>query len=614
VKQSPLDGHEQNLESLCLALPNRPGVYLFKNSSSQVLYVGKAKDLKKRVLSYFKPSGGLSLKTSLLMAKAKDLEYILTSTEKEAFILERNLIKKFMPRYNIILRDDKQYPCLRLDINSPYPRLSIVRKIKKDGAVYFGPFSSANSVRSTLKLIDRIFRLRKCKRGGLRRRTRPCLNYQLARCLGPCTHDIPGATYREIVDQVRLFLEGRNRELINHLKKDMALSSSRLNFEEAARMRDQIRAVENTIERQNVVSPKMEDQDVIGLAQKDGDFQLVILFVRRGHLLGSRGYFFRDKGGSVSEVMEAFLKQYYPKERFIPKRILISEPVDDLISINDWISDLAGKRIYIHHPRRGEKLRLIRMAVANAEDLLTKRTELHREDLIEMLRDAFQLKKPPRSIEGFDISTLHGDMSVGTVASFVDGLPHKEGYRNYKIRGVGGIDDYGMMSELVSRRLSKKNLPDLFVVDGGKGHLLAVKKVIDHFPGIEAPDVVAIAKSNERGEGIPDRIYIPGRKNHLALKRDHPVLLLLMRIRDEAHRRAVTYHRKLRDKVLKESELDYIPGIGLQRKTLLLRQFGDIHAVSRAKNDELLRIPGISMSLAQNIVSYFDKKNHQKQP
>jgi excinuclease ABC subunit C len=517
-----------------------------------------------------------------------------------------------MPRYNIILRDDKQYPCLRLDINSPYPRLSIVRKIKKDGAVYFGPFSSANSVRSTLKLIDRIFRLRKCKRGELQKRTRPCLNYQLGRCLGPCTHDVPDTTYREIVDQVRLFLEGRNRELINHLKKDMASSSSLLNFEEAARIRDQIRAVENTIERQHVVSPKMEDQDVIGLAQKDGDFQLVILFVRRGHLLGSRGYFFRDKGGSVSEVMEAFLKQYYPKERFIPKRILIFEPVDDLISINDWISDLAGKRIYIHHPRRGEKLRLMRMAVANAEDLLSKRTELHREDLIEMLRDVLQLKKIPRSIEGFDISTLHGDMSVGTVASFVDGLPHKEGYRNYKIRGVGGIDDYGMMSELVSRRLSKKNLPDLFVVDGGKGHLLAVKKVIDHFPGIEAPDVVAIAKSDERGGGMPDKIYIPGRKNHLSVKGDHPVLLLLMRIRDEAHRRAVTYHRKLRDKALKESELDHIPGIGLQRKTLLLRQFGDVHAVSRAKSEDLVRIPGISMSLAQNIASYFDKREHQK--
>jgi excinuclease ABC subunit C len=612
MKQSQPNRHEENLESRCLALPNKPGVYLFKNSASQVLYVGKAKDLKKRVLSYFKPSGGLSQKTSLMMRKADDLEYILTATEKEAFILERNLIKKFMPRYNIILRDDKQYPCLRLDINSPYPRLSIVRKMKKDGAVYFGPFSSANSVRSTLKLIDRIFRLRKCKRGKLQRRTRPCLNYQLGRCLGLCTHEVPEATYKEIVDQVRLFLEGRNRELITQLKKDMASASSRLNFEEAARIRDQIRAVENTIERQHVVSPKMEDQDIIGHAQKNGDFQLVILFVRRGHLMGNRSYFFRDKGGSVSEVMEAFLKQYYPKERFIPKHILISEPVEDLISIKDWISDLAGKRISIHHPRRGEKLRLVRMAVENAENLLAKRTELQREDLNEMLRDVLQLKKIPRFIEGFDISTLHGDMAVGTVVSFVDGLPHKEGYRNYKIRGVEGIDDYGMMSELVSRRLAKKDLPDLFVVDGGKGHLLAVKKVMDHFPGIDAPDLVAIAKSDERGGGIPDKIYIPGRKNHLSLKRDHPALLLLMRIRDEAHRRAVTYHRKLRGKVLKESDLDHIPGIGLQRKRLLLRQFGDVNAVSRAKREQLLSIPGISRSLAENIENYFENREHQK--
>jgi len=596
-----------DLKSLRSNLPDAPGVYLFKDQSGHVIYVGKAKNLKKRVLSYFRPSSELPHKTAIMMNRAKNLDYIITESENEAIILESNLIKSHLPRYNILLRDDKQYPCLRLNMQESYPRLNMVRKIKRDGAIYFGPFSSAQSVRSTLKIIDRLFRLRKCKKSKLPRRSRPCLNYQLGRCLGPCTNDITVASYRKIVDQVRLFLEGRNRELLRRLEKDMKRLSAQQDFEEAARVRDQIRAVKKTIERQKVVSPGMEDQDVVGLAQEGGVFQLVILFVRRGYLTGSRDYRFKDIGASASEIIESFLKQYYHDALFIPKEVLISEPIDDLVPIREWLSDLAGEKISIHRPLRGKKARLVGMAISNAENLLARGGKPQEEDLMELLQSKLNLKRVPRNIEGLDISNLHGSMAVGTVVSFVESIPRKSGYRNYKIRSVEGINDYGMMSELVLRRLSGGNPPpDLFVVDGGKGHLLAVKKVIDNLPDRGLPEVVAIAKTEEKGPDRADKIYLSGRKNPLPLKRDNPVLLFLMRIRDEAHRRAVTYHRKSRDRGLKRSGLDLIPGIGPKKKGLLLKHFNDIDSISRAKPEELALVPGISNSLAQDILMYFN--------
>ncbi len=596
------DTNEFSLDpmTLKLRLPDGPGVYLFKDRSGEVLYVGKAKNLKKRVLAYLKPAGDLPPKTAVMMSRAEVLDFILTTTENEALILESNLVKRLMPRYNIVLRDDKQYPCLRLDLTDEFPRLSIVRKMKRDGALYFGPYSSANAVRSTLKLIDRIFQLRKCKAAGMPRRSRPCLNFQLDRCLGACSREVAPAAYGEIVEQVRLFLEGRNRELIDQLKEKMRSASEGLDFERAARIRDQIRAVERTIERQIIVSPKMEDQDVIGLACRNGMVHLVILFVRKGRLQGSRDYPLQSKGGSGSEVVEAFLKQYYPRESFIPPGILISEPVEETDLIGQWLSELAGKKVTIHHPLRGEKRRLIDMAVANAENLLSRAAESQEEEILDAAKSILKLKKRPRRIEGLDISNLSGDMAVGTVVSFFDGRPHKDGYRNYRIKGVEGIDDYGMMAELVTRRLSKDEPPDLFLVDGGKGHLMAVKRVTDRLRGREAPDLVAIAKGDNGDRG--DKVYIPGRKNPVALRSDHPLLHLLMRIRDEAHRRAVTYHRKLRRKGIEASELDRIPGVGARRKRILLKHFGGVQALAAAGLDDLLAIPGMSRGLAARIM------------
>ncbi|MBW1997503.1 MAG: excinuclease ABC subunit UvrC [Deltaproteobacteria bacterium] len=588
-----------DVETCSLHLPEATGVYLFKDESGRILYVGKAKNLRKRVLSYFRPRNGQSPKTSLMISRAKTIEYILTSTEKEAFILESNLVKEHGPRYNIVLRDDKQYPCLRLDIQNAYPRLAIVRKIKKDGALYFGPYSSANSVRSTLRLIERIFPLRKCKGVSLPKRTRPCLNYQLGRCLGPCANQVSPSLYREIVDQVRLFLEGRNQELIRKLERDMLSASNSLDFEKAAKVRDQIRALQRVMERQNVVSRKLEDRDVIGMVETNGTFLLLILFIRKGYLTGSGDYRIRQKNATPSEVMEAFIKQYYSRDSFIPKDIMICHPIEDIQSVTEWISDLAGKRVRIHCPLRGEKRELIEMALRNAKELLNRYRSYPEERLEEMLRDTLKLRRVPRVIEGIDISNIQGDMAVGAVVSFVGGRPDKKGYRNYKIKAVSGIDDYAMMSELVRRRLSKKDPPDLILVDGGKGHLNAVKKTVDQMELPDSPDVVALAKSGENGG--EEKVYIPDRKNPLNLRPDDPVMLFLMRIRDEAHRRAITYYRKRFMQDFKDSELDGIGGLGATRKKQLLRYFGSLSNLFQASVDDLLEVPGIGPHMAERI-------------
>ena len=599
-------------------LPDAPGVYLFVDAGGRVIYVGKAKSLRKRVLSYFRTNGDSTTKTGRMMKRAGGLDFILTDTEQEAFILEGHLIKKHMPRYNIILRDDKQYPCLCLDVREPFPRLAIVRKIKKDGALYFGPFSSANAVRSTKKLIDRVFKLRKCKSQDLPSRNRPCLNFQMNHCLGPCAHDIPPEQYHEIVQQVRLFLEGRSQKLIADLQRDMETAARDLDFEKAAGIRDQIRAIQKTVERQHVVSPRMEDQDVIGLSQKEGAYQVAILFIRRGYLTGTRNHLVKEPSASPSEVMEAFLKQHYGREAFIPKEILISEPVEDSVPIMQWLSGLAEKRVVILNPRRGEKKKLTDMAVANAENLLVGYAESQKEDLLSSARTLFGLARTPRRIEGLDISNFQGGLAVGTIVSFVEGEPHRAGYRNFRIRQEGIIDDYGMMAEMVERRLAKGALPDLFLVDGGKGHLATVRRVIEERRHakhqianarekheVPMPEVISIAKPDDPSQDPRDKIYLPGRMNPAMLKAGHPVLLLMMRIRDEAHRRAVTYHRRLREKHLTRSELDHIPGIGKENKAHLLRHFKGMNDIAQATVEELERAPGIGRGLAEAVFSHF---------
>jgi excinuclease ABC subunit C len=594
-------------ESLRKVLPHGPGVYFFVDPRSRVIYVGKAKDLKKRVLSYFRSANNTPTKTARMMKMAEGLEFILTLTEKEAFILENDLIKKYKPRYNIILRDDKQYPCLRLDIREPYPRLGIVRKIKKDGALYFGPFSSANAVRSTTRVISRVFKLRKCKSLKLKRRNRPCINFQMDRCLAPCAREVSEKAYGEMVEQVRLFLEGRNTELLGSMKKEMADSADQLDFERAASIRDRIYAIQKTVERQHVVSRRMADQDIIGIAQQEDVRQLALMFVRTGHLVGSRHFLFEDVNGASVEVMEAFLKQYYSGQVFIPGTILLSEPVTESDSLSDWISEMAGKKVVIHCPQRGEKKKLVQIAVANAGNLLAGHQITRKEALLESARSIFSLQKVPRTIEGLDISNLQGENAVGVVVAFKDGEPDRGHYLNFRIKNVKGIDDYGMMAEVMERRIARPPLPDLFLVDGGKGHLAVVKKVLDRqldgSDGAFLPEVISLAKPDEALGEQNDKIYVPGRKNPVRLKPNDPVLFLMMRIRDEAHRRAITYHRKLRSKGFTRSQLDGIPGVGKQRKKSLIKYFKGIDRISNAKVEELCAVPGINRDLALKIIA-----------
>ncbi len=589
-------------------IPQKPGVYLFKNKSGKIIYIGKAKNLNKRIYSYFTKGKDHPYKLSLILMNTHKIEHTITCTEKEALILEGTLIKKYRPRYNVMLKDDANYPLLKLDINNRYPRLIIVRRMRNDGALYFGPFTSASAVRSTLRLIGPVFPLRKCKTKGTPKRSRPCLNYQLGRCLGPCCLDVRVEDYQEIVDQVKLFLEGRNKELISQLKEVMRKTARELNFEKAARVRDQIRAVEKTVERQTVVSTQMKDQDIIGLSRSGKEAGVVILFVRSGYMVGSRNYFIHYKWENTCEILEAFLKQYYRNKEFVPTEIILSDAINDKQLISEWLTGMAGKKVSISVPSRGDKKKLVNMAVVNAENILLERKKTDQSAILEKTKSVLNLKRKPGHIEGIDISNLKGDLAVASLVAFVEGLPQKSDYRNYRIREVKGIDDYAMIAEVLKRRLKKGKPPDLFLIDGGKGHLSVAMKTIDALGLENTPAVISIAKAVRVKAGATDKIYLPNRKNPLILARNHPVLYLLMRIRDETHRRAISYYRKRRKKKLTGSELDRISGVGPKRKKVLLKYFGDLQSIARAEIGELQGVPGINQRIAKNIFDYFHIK------
>lgn len=589
------------------SIPQEPGVYLFKDRSGKALYIGKAKNLNKRINSYFGKARGQSYKLSLIITKAHKIEHIITTTEKEALILEGNLIKKYRPRYNVDLKDDANYPLLKLDINNRYPRLSIVRRMRNDGALYFGPFTSASAVRSTLRLIGPIFPLRKCKTRETPKRSRPCLNYQLGRCLAPCCLDVSLDDYQEIVDHVKLFLEGRNRELSSKLKEMMQKTARELNFEKAARVRDKIRAVEKTVEHQTMVSSGMRDQDIIGLSRSGTEAGIVILFVRSGYMVGSRDFSIHCKWQNSGEALEAFLKQYYRDKGFVPSEIILSDEIEDMQLISEWLTEMAGKRVSIAVPSRGDKKKLVNMAVVNSENMLLERQRRDQSVILEEARTILHLKRRPGHIEGIDISNLRGDLAVASLVTFVEGLPQKSDYRNYRIRDVDGIDDYAMIAEVIKRRLGKGKPPDCFVIDGGRGHLSVALKAIADLGLEDPPDVISIAKADQGKPRAIDRIYLPNRKNPLILSRSNPVLSLLMRLRDETHRRAVSYYRKRREKRLKRSELDGIPGVGPKRRMELLRYFGDIESMAKAGIGELNEVPGINMAVARNVFDHFHR-------
>jgi len=530
--------------------PHSPGVYLMKGWEGQILYVGKAKDLKKRVLSYLKAEGS---KTTSLLERVEALDYILTSNEKEALILESSLIKKYRPRYNVDLRDDKQYPCLRISLEDTYPRLQVVRKIKKDRALYFGPFSSAGKMRATVAYLQRVFPLRQCRQKDPPRRSRPCLYFQTGKCPGPCHQKITPDDYRERVQEVIFFLEGKNRELQKRLKSQMAKAAEALRFEEAALLRDRLRAISETLKEQQVVSSHFVDLDALGMVEQADYTVVAILFIRLGSVTGITRFRFKIPAQSKEECLSDLIQQVYRQGKYIPQRILIPFSIEDSPLIEEVLSEVKGQKVKIQVPQRGEGYRWMNLAIENCQGpLASKRPEEEYSDQIARpLQKRLGLKAPPLSVGALDISNIQGNQAVGSFVLFKQGLPEKSGYRRFRIRTIDQPNDYAMMEEIIQRLIRHQpDLPDLILVDGGKGQLNVLDTILKRNPEIQRPDILALAKKTFRSQGGKDGIYLPNRKNPVRIPSDSALLHFLEKIRDEAHRFALAYHHKLREKEL----------------------------------------------------------------
>ncbi len=597
-------------------LPSQPGVYLMRDGAGKVIYVGKAKDLRARVRAYFRGGDGRS-QIEFLMRRVADVESLVTSTEKEALILENNLIKQYKPRYNIRLKDDKSYLSIKINAQHPWPRIFATRKIVKDGGRYFGPYSSAIAVRETIDIIEKHFLLRSCTENNFKNRARPCLQYQIKRCLAPCVLAVDPEDYQEHLRQAILFIEGKSQQLLDEIKQRMREKADSLEFEAAAKIRDQIQAVERTVEKQRMVAHWGSDQDVFGLYREGGFIEVQVLFVRQGKLTGNQAYSLEDLEFSDQEVMEALLTQFYQGDRFVPDEILLPVELSDQEVREEYLGERKGKKVSLLYPQRGDKRQLVGMAQENARLSFFERhdQEKAREKMLLELQQKLRLRHYPQRIECYDISNIQGSHAVGSMVTFFNGEPDKDHYRHYRIRTVAldsRGDDFGMMFEVLKRRFSRGvesgDLPDLVVVDGGKGQLgvaLAVMKEL----GVEDLDVIALAKmkvqSSPRSsevERTEDRVFLPGQTNPVLLRRNSNALFLLQRVRDEAHRFAITYHKKLRGKQTFYSLLDRIPGIGGMRKRALLRAFGSVKRIQEATLEDLLKVPSINEKVAQEIL------------
>jgi len=604
-----------NVQNKVQLLPESPGVYVLKDPKGVVIYIGKAKNLRNRVRSYFQRFDERNAKTRTLMSKIADVDYLVTESEKEALILENNLIKKHKPRYNVKIKDDKNYICLRLTLEEPFPKLMIVRRIKKDRSLYFGPFPSALAVRNTLKLIHKLFPLRTCTDAKFKNRARPCINYQMERCLAPCVEKVDSRTYGEIVKEVRLFLQGKGKELIRILKGRMKEKSDLLDFEGAARIRDQIHSIEKVIEKQHIVSKGFLDQDVIAF-HRNGGIGVQTLFVRNGMLLGGRFFSLSRQKWPDEEIISSFINQFYREGKFIPQEILLPFSLQDHELIEQWLTEKKGVKVKLVVPKRGGRLHLVRMAMDNAEKVLLSKTRLEAdpEQILRELQERLRLNHSPRTIEAFDISDIKGGAAVGSMVVFEGGEPLKSKYRRFRIRSSVGADDYGKMYEILTRRyqraLQEGELPDLVMVDGGKGQMNVALGVLKEL-GIDGIDVIGLAKDRVQGGHTPtierkgERIFLPKRKEPISLTRTSPALHLLQQIRDESHRFAITYHKKLRRKGDFHSLLDEIPGIGAERKKNLLRHFKSLKKVREASLEELESVPKMNRKAAQQVFSFF---------
>lgn len=604
---------EEALKEKLAAAPDAPGVYLMKDEDGRIIYVGKARSLRKRLASYFKPNGHPDMKTGILIRRIADFDTIITGTENEALILESNLIKKHRPRYNVILKDDKRYPSLRLDPKAPFPTLKVVRKPSKDGALYFGPFSSPGAVYETLKMIDKTYRLRKCKSPLPPKRDRPCINYQMGTCLGACVRDVDEEAYKKMVQEVILLLKGRAPELLKRIEGQMYEAAAVQDFESAAALRDRISAIKKTQEKQVSVTADFMDRDLFAICRMSGYALITVMDVRSGSLLGSRHYRFEEVLENDAEMIRTFLRQYYEKIPFVPKEILVSHLPEDVELLEADLRDRRGGAVHIHHPVRGEKAKLLEMARQNGAGELKKQVEaiFSETEMLTRLKNRLRLSVLPRRIECFDNSNISGSEPVSAMVVFDHGKPDKSAYRKFRIRSVSQVsDDYAFMAEALKRRYGKGEksdpFPDLLMVDGGKGQLNIAISVVRELGIAGAFEVIGIAKKDEKKGETADKIFKPGQSNPVPLGRDGDLLFFLQRIRDEAHRFAISFHRKRRNTASLRSALDVIPGIGKKRKAALLRHFKTVEKIREATAEEIREVPGMTRAAAQAVKHHLD--------
>ena len=592
-------------------LPAEPGVYLMKDENDKIIYVGKAISLKNRVRQYFQSSKNHSSKVKSMVKNIKSFEYIITDSELEALILECNLIKKYRPKYNVLLRDDKTYPYIKVTVNEDYPRVLKVRKVLRDKAKYFGPYTNVEAVNDTLEVIRNIYPIRTCNIDidkAIKNNMRPCLNYHIKRCVGPCTGNVSKEEYNKMIEEILLFLSGKEEKLIEILKEKMNKCSMEFNFEEAAIYRDKIINLQDMMQKQKIdVSTDDVNQDVIAMAYNDEEACVQSFFIRHGKIVGREHFILEGTKDSTKEaILSSFVKQFYMKAEYIPKEIIIESEIEDQVVLEEWLSNIKGQKVFIRVPQKGDKKSLIAMVKKNAMEYLEKFSNLNKRkyeksegDLIE-LYEVLGLEEVPRRIESYDISNIQGVDSIGVMVVFTNGLKDKKEYRRYKIKTVEGPNDYDSMAEILERRLQKGEFPDLILLDGGKGQVSAVKKVFDKY-GVNIPLWGMYKDDKHRTKGL-----ICATKE-IELDRTSNLYRFVASIQEEVHNYAISYHRSLRNKSLTKSTLDEIPGVGEKRKKALLSHFKNMEEIKGASVEELSNVEGLNKSVAENIYNYFRK-------
>jgi len=594
-------------------LPASPGVYLMKDTEGNILYVGKAANLRNRVRSYFTAGQKLTPKLQRLVNRVNEIDFLVTASEQEALILELNLIKRHRPRYNVSLKDDKTFPYLKIDLNQDWPRVHITRRLEDNEGRYFGPFASAKSVRQTLKVLKGIFPFHSCTRTITGTDTRPCLEYHISRCPGPCIGAVSKEEYAAVIKQVILFLEGKQEAIVRELKNQMKKASASLDFEKAALIRDQIQAVKRVVEGQRIATTVKGEQDVIAFAQDNDQANVQVFFIRSGKLIGRESFMLRGaRSEEPRQVITSFIKQFYNSAPYLPPLLLLQHPIEDKAIIEDWLQSKRGAKVRIQVPRRSNKKQLVEIVAENARRGLEqlKIKQIATPEALELalaeIKEVLELPHLPSRMEGYDISNIQGKAAVGSMVVFDQGKSKPPHYRRFRIKTVAGADDYAMLHEVLKRRFKRSGdasttntwavLPDLILIDGGKGQLNAAREAMRE-SGVESVPIASLAKEKEE-------IFAPWKTRPIALPHSSPGLQLLQRLRDEAHRFAIGYHQRLRKRETFASTLDDIPGIGPKRKRALLKQFGSVQSIRTASEKELATAGGMSQSLAKKIKEY----------